>query len=150
MTTRSGTAYQLRVSDRVEIGNMLVEGEVADVGAAENGGEEQHLVLEQQRQRERRGMEGGVKELLVDRSERTEVMRMMDFLLEDKRQREAAQYEDRRRWEEEKTRREAEHEQHIRQMQRQLDMMQNLMERSQVREDELVRRPGEAKVDKVD
>ena len=68
------------------------------------------------------------------------LLKMMELLWEDRRHREAEQFDDRRRWEEERRRREAEHKQHVQQMQLQLDMMKSLMERSQAREDELAKR----------
>lgn len=61
---------------------------------------------------------------------------MMSFLLEDRCRREAEQLEDQRRWEEERERREVEHAQSVRQQQ--LEMMQAMMEISQLREEGLV------------
>lgn len=78
---------------------------------------------------------------------------IMELLWEDRERRETQQHTDRGCWEEERLRREAEHEQHVGQMQLQLDMMKNLMERSQVREDEFARRarggPDQLKLTKL-
>ena len=56
-----------------------------------------------------------------------ELSKIMELLWQYRKRREAQQCEDRQ---EERLRREAEHEQHVGQMQLQLDMMKNLMERS--------------------
>ena len=145
MSTRSGRHYQ--PSESMESGNWLegVEEVEAGVTGDHSGTSQPHFEFsnqafghsEEQLQEVEGRRPSGLRE---EGAGNKELSRMMELLWQDRQRREAQQLEDRRRWEEERRRREVEHEQHVRQMQLQLNMMKNLMERSQVREDEFARR----------
>ena len=155
MSTRSGRNYQ--PTEQMESGNWSDRVEEIEVGVTggHSGTSQLHLEVSNQEenpQGERMSSRrpGGSQE---ESSGNFELSKMMELLWQDRERREAQQHEDRQRWEEERLRREAEHEQHVRQMQLQLDMMKNLMERSQVREDEFARRarggPDQLKLTKL-
>ena len=95
------------------------------VGVHDRNFEEQHLLTDEQRpgseqfRVHRQPEGGGVRKQAANYG--AEMLQMMDMLLEDRRQREAQQLEDRRRWDAERARREAEHAQHVEQMQAQVE-----------------------------
>ena len=74
---------------------------------------------------------GGYKNATVD------FFRIMELILQDRLQREAVQCEEKQHWEEEKKRRGLEHEQQMKHMQNQMDLMKSMIES---REDDLTRR----------